>query len=126
MQNLLDMRPVRLREYRHNDKKGDGNYTILVPKFGNGAIGTWLKKLLKNPDYLIHLDDFGSFIWQHCDGSKPVRQIGTLLQDRFGERVDPVFDRLSLFFKQMEKSKLIAFRENVKGDITSTELNIDK
>lgn len=115
MQNLLDMRPIRLRLYKVNEKKGDGNYTILVPKFGNGKIGTWLRKRMKKPDYLVHLDDFGSYVWHLCDGEKQVREIGVSLKEKFGEKVEPVYDRLSQFFKQMERSKLIAFRETLKN-----------
>ena len=122
MQNLLDMKPIRLREYRLNQKKGDGNLTILVPKFGNGKIGRWLRKRLKNPDYFVHLDGFGSFVWNLCDGEKQVREIGKFLQEKFGDKVDPVNERLSHFFRQMEKSKLIAFREVSQEDIAPTTL----
>ena len=123
MQNLLDMRPIRLREFRLNHKKGDGNFTILVPKFGTGRIGRWLRKRMKNPDYFVHLDEFGSFVWNLCDGEKQVREIGKSLQETFGDKVDPVNDRLSLFFRQMEKSRLIAFREASKGDVVPTTLS---
>lgn len=117
------MRPIRLREYQLNHKKGDGNFTILVPKFGNGKIGRWLRKRMKNPDYFVHLDEFGSFVWNLCDGEMQVREIGKSLQGKFGDTVDPVNERLSLFFRQMEKSRLIAFREASEGAIVPTALS---
>ena len=117
------MRPVRLREYKLNEKKGDENYTILVPRFGKGKIGRWLRKRMKNPDYLVHLDEFDSFVWNLCNGDTQVREIGKALVEKFGEKVVPVNDRLSLFFRQMEKSKLIAFREVSKEDLVPTVLS---
>ncbi len=123
MQNLLDMTPIRLRSYRVNEKKGDGSYTLLVPKFGTGKFGKWLSRRFKNPDYLVHLDDFGSYVWHLCDGDHCVKDIGESLRTKYGDKIEPVHDRLSLFFRQMEKSKLIAFKENLTATpIAATSL----
>ncbi len=111
MQNLLDLTPVRLKEHRINESKGDGAVSVLVPKFGTGKIGAWLRKRIKHPDYRVNLDDFGTHVWNLCDGKNRVRDIGISLQKTFGDSVEPVYDRLSVFFRQLEKSKLIAFKE---------------
>ena len=85
MENLLDLTPIRLRDYRTNESKGDGNISVLVPKFGTGKIGTWLRKRMKNPDYRVHLDDFGSHVWQLCDGTRSTAEISDLLSTAFPE-----------------------------------------
>ena len=36
-----------------------------------------------------------------------VWQIGRILQTRFGERVEPIWDRLALFVHQMQSGQLI-------------------
>ena len=120
MQNLLDLRPNRLREFIRNEKRG-GNITVLVPKFGTGKIGRWLHARMKKPDYLIHLDDFGSCVWNQCNGEKQVREISTILVETFGEKVEPVNGRLSLFLKKMEQSHLIIFAKQSDGCSTPCE-----
>ena len=122
MLNLLDLRPVRRRHYKLNEKKGDGTYIVLVPKFGSSKLGRWLTKKLKNPNYFINLDEFGTFVWDMCDGEKQVREIANALKVKYAEKVDPVYDRLSMFLKQMEKAQLIAFKETAKENIVPTSL----
>lgn len=114
MQNLLDLTPIRLRDFTLHKNRRGGDITVLVPKFGTGKIGNWLRKRLKNPDYRVHLDNFGSHVWQLCNGENRVRNIGTSLQEKFGDTIEPVYDRLALFLTQLEKSKLIAFREIIE------------
>ncbi len=104
--NLLILRP----KWNHHWEKADNGLTvILIPKFGNHFFGNWLKPILKNPDYRMKLDEIGSFVWEQCNGLKNVQEIGSKLHNKFGEKVDPVYDRLSLFFKSLEKSKSITW-----------------
>ena len=121
--NLLEMRPVRVRKYELNNKKGDGTVTILVPKFGNSKILGVFKKLSKHPEYRIHLDEFGTLVWNFCDGTKQVREIGDILKQKFGEKVEPVYDRLSIFLRHMAKTKFIVFRETAKKNVTATNMS---
>ncbi|RMD93609.1 MAG: PqqD family protein [Calditrichaeota bacterium] len=80
---------------------------IIMPKFGKHPIGTWLMKHMQKPTYRLKLDEVGSFVWERCDGTYKVEEIGQLLQEKFGEKVEPVFERLILFFRQLEKIKSI-------------------
>jgi len=121
MQNLLDMRPVRLRGYKLNEG-GDEKFTVLIPKFGNSFIGRFFKKWSKFPFYKVKLDEFGSFVWHRCDGEKPVKFIANDLKEKFGEKVEPVNDRLALFLKQMEKAKMIGFKETATTNLIATSL----
>jgi hypothetical protein len=102
--NLLTMRPRHLRKW---EKTEGGRVVVFKPKFGDHAIGRWFMARMRNPYYRIKLDDFGSVVWEMCDGQATVKEIGKTLQERFGERVDPVYDRLAVFFQQLERSRLI-------------------
>lgn len=78
-----------------------------MPKFGEHLLGKWLMKQMKNPNYRLKLDELGSFVWEHCNGMEDVQEIGEKLKKKYGERVEPVYDRLNIFFRQLEKTKSI-------------------
>jgi len=55
----------------------------------------------------LRLDEIGSATRQLLDGRRTAAEIARALQQKFGEKVEPVYDRLAIFFKQLEKQKLI-------------------
>jgi len=70
--NLMDVVPVTIVESVTTD---DGLVTLLRPKFRNKFLKTYLLPRMKNPNYKINLDEFGSFVWQQCDGERTVLNI---------------------------------------------------
>jgi hypothetical protein len=69
---------------------------------------------LKKPYYKIKLDHVGSFTWELCDGSLRVKEVAKNLKDKFGEDVEPLYDRLALFLKSLEKTHLIFYKRQNK------------
>jgi hypothetical protein len=80
---------------------------VLIPRYGDNAIGRLLKKVLSNRPVRVHLDDVGTSVWRLCDGDRTVKQIGEALHEQFGERIEPVYDRLETYLKQMQRADLI-------------------
>ena len=105
--NLLDLIPEQAREW---EEAGEGKIRILVPKFGDNWLGRKIKATMKNPNYYVNLDEFGSFVWRFIDGKHTVYAIGMILRERFGEAVENRFDRLGLFFQQLERGKFIRWK----------------
>jgi len=64
----------------------------------------------KSPHYKIQLDDIGSLIWSLCDGRKTVKEISRKLREKFGDKVEPLYERLGTFFQNLEKNKFITFK----------------
>jgi len=105
--NLLDLIPVRNIKW---EKKEDGLIDLLKPKFELALLRKYVLPRLKSPYFKIKLDHVGSFIWEHCDGSLRVKDVAKNLKDKFGEDVEPLYDRLALFLKNLEKNHLIIFK----------------
>ncbi len=105
--NLLDLIPVQNIQ---SQQKEEGFYVLLKPKFTHPFLVKHLLPRLKNPHFKIKLDEIGSFIWNLCDGKNTVKDIGNLLRERFGGRVEPLYDRIGLFFQNLEKNKFITFK----------------
>jgi hypothetical protein len=120
--NLLDMRPVRVREFEIAQVEGADRVVVLIPRFGYTKIGRWFNERLRKPYHKIKLDELGSFIWNLCDGNMQVKDICSCLHEKFGNKVDPVYDRVALFLKQMEKSTMIEFKETSKANLSPTSL----
>lgn len=106
--NLLDLIPIRNREWEELDSE---HVVILDPKFKNKILAKWLLPRLKNPYFRVKLDAYGSWVWSQCDGQTTVRQIGISLRERFGEGVEPVYERLRIFLRVLERNKFIILRQ---------------
>jgi len=100
------MVPVRTRGYRLDDS---GQVVVLEPRYGSTRVGRWLAALMVRPNIEIRLDEFGSAAWELCDGEANVSAIARRLIDRFGDRIEPVHDRLADFLRTLERTRFIRF-----------------
>ena len=68
------------------------------------------QKLIKKPKIsYIHLEKFGSFIWLQIDGKRDIVQIGELVRERFGDKAEPLYERLAQYIKTLENNQFITF-----------------
>lgn len=58
----------------------------------------------------IHLDALGSFVWLRIDGLRSVYELAGLVEERFGEAAHPLYERLAVFMKQLERGGFVARR----------------
>jgi hypothetical protein len=124
--NLLDLIPQRTAEYKVDD---DTNLvTILAPRLKNKLLKKLLESRLKNPMLKIKLDEIGSAVWLQIDGRRNVKEIGTVLRERFKEKIEPCFDRLGLFFQQLEHQRFIIYLnlEACRRDLESSQGAADR
>lgn len=117
-------------ENKKNNKKED-NFLLYIPKkkhdsfeVANGKVKLifhhdkpvekFVRWLVKKP-YIsdIELDDMGSKVWTLIDGTKSVYDIGQGLINHFGKSCEPVYDRLIMYLRYLNKKGWISF---VKGD----------
>lgn len=99
-ENFLD------RVYARNDKyewEIDENDQVIILVENTGIFNLIAQKLLKKPRVSkIHLEEMGSFVWKCVDGKKDVHAIGKEVEQHFGEKANPLYERLSVYMKQME------------------------
>ncbi|MBN1155256.1 PqqD family protein [candidate division KSB1 bacterium] len=105
--NLLDVVPVKLVD---SETDGNGLTVLLKPKFKNNYIKKYLVPRMKHPNYKINLDEFGSYVWYLCDGTRNVFKIAESLREKFGDKIEPVHERLGFFIRQLEQNKLIRYK----------------
>jgi len=112
--NLLELYPLHNVRWKQND---DGLVVLLSPRIKNPLLVKLIGRFIKRPDYQIKLDEFGSFVWHHIDGLTNVQHIGDALSNKYGEKIDPVFQRLSLFINSLAHNKFIILREKNNNHI---------
>ena len=108
-ENVLEFSPFHAIEWEEND---DNTVTIIKPKFQNVLLVKFLLPLLKYKNFKIQLDDFGSWVWLQIDGKKTVLQIGDIMLQEFGDKAEPVYQRLGLFINLLLRQKFIALNKN--------------
>ncbi len=107
-ENYLDKIPVRASLDFDTDEKG----MITLHVENKGAVNKVFQVLFKKPKIsYIHLEENGSFIWQQIDGERDVYSIGELLKERFGEKAEPLYERLTQYLRTMEMYHFISFKE---------------
>lgn len=68
-----------------------------------GVFNRIAQKLLKKPKVsYIHLDEMGSFIWRIIDGVSDIAALGEKVEAHFGEKANPLYERLSKYISILE------------------------
>ncbi len=102
--NLLELRPRRNVEWEI-DKEGKA--VLLVPRFSNRLLRTWLLPLLAKPNFRVRLDAAGTAFWKRCDGFTPVLEIAEEMSTRSGTDLDDMIERLGRFLARLEHEGFI-------------------
>ena len=107
--NLLDVKPTRNLQWETRESE---LVTLLVPKFRNRYLVKWFLPLFSNPNFRVKLDAYGSFVWHHCDGNTTIFEIGERMKKKFGEAVDPLYERIARFIQKLEREKFLVLDVN--------------
>ncbi len=110
--NYLELRPIRVvgEEVDSNNR-----VVVLIPKFTSKFAKKYFEPKLKSPYIKLKLDELASASWLAIDGNKKVSDIANELVQLFGEKIQPVEERLTKFLTQLYEQRLITFEE-IKGD----------
>lgn len=111
--NYLELTPLRNYDHVVEDT---GLISVLVPKFDIKWLDKIMSKIIKSRFFKAKLDEFGTETWLEMDGTKSVQTVSEHLQKKFGEKINPVDERLTKFLSELYKYNFITFKElNTKG-----------
>jgi hypothetical protein len=80
---------------------------LLIPKYKNLFLRKHVLPRMRRPNRRLRLDEYGSCVWQHIDGDRTVHEIAVVLREKFGDAIEPVFDRLGLFMSLLHRNQYI-------------------
>lgn len=108
-ENYLEKKP------RHKDTLSwsqDENGIVTLEMQNKGAANRIAQLLLKKPKIsYVHLEEFGSFVWLAIDGKRDITAIGELVREHFGEKAEPLYERLSTYIKTLHSNGFIDFNK---------------
>jgi hypothetical protein len=86
---------------------------LLRPKFIKGPLAWWLQPRIKRKYFRVKLDDLGTATWAAIDGERTVGQIADFLYERFGEEVEPRYERCARFIHSLAQGAMVELRPPV-------------
>ena len=106
--NYLEKIPERnplIKWSQSDDKK------VTLEIENTGLFNRVAQKLFRKPKTsYVHLDETGSFVWPLIDGKKNIIILGEDVKAEFGEKAEPLYERLAKFFQILESYNLIIFK----------------
>ena len=114
-ENYLDFVPA-VNGQNTWDRGEDGVVTIHM--VNRGFYNTLAQKLFHTPrGRHIKLEEYGSFLWTRLDGVKTVGQLALELKEAYGEKAEPLYDRLVKYMQILRNNRFILFvgRDRVKA-----------
>lgn len=107
-ENYLEKIPLKNPEIQWTaDEKG----IVTLQVENKGVANKIAQKLLKKPKIsYIHLDENGSFVWPLIDGERDIIEIGKLVEAHFGEKANPLYERLVSFFQILENYSFVQWK----------------
>lgn len=103
MESLENYFPVKACRYEINE----GVVTLFFKDPKPSLILRWFFKKLAAKEMKFDLDEVGAFIWNLCDGKHTVKEIGEKTKIEYGDKVEPVENRVDLFIRQLSKGNFI-------------------
>ncbi|MTI64971.1 MAG: PqqD family protein [Firmicutes bacterium] len=103
--NFLEMVPKRVEniEWKVLDS---GKVQIIIKR--NGFFDKLVRFFAKTPkEMYIDLDEYGSCVWKAIDGKKTTYEICEGLKSKFGEEVEPLYERFGTYIKILKNNKFI-------------------
>ena len=106
--NYLERVPVRPAHIQWS-KDDKGIVTLDIEN--KGIANRIAQKLFKKPKVShIHLDEMGSFVWPLIDGEKDITKLGVEVKEHFGEKAEPLYERLAKYFQILESYNFIVWK----------------
>ncbi len=105
--NYLDYIPKHNSLFPYEKNK---NGSIEIVRKNRGLFNRLAQLLFHKPkESRIELDAFGSFVWEQIDGERDVYEIGKLVKERFGEKAEPLYERLTEFLHILRSHDFILY-----------------
>lgn len=107
--NYLEQIPVKNPDYPWKENEQG---IVTVDMVHRGFFALLAQKLWVTPKVShIKLDHFGSFVWKQIDGSRNLIDIGLLIKEEYGEKAEPVYERLAKYFDMLKNNGFVSFKK---------------
>lgn len=110
--NLLDLIPVKNEKTKWVQLD---NELVQIQIDRNSWLDKAVRVFFKTPTMMkIDLDAFGSFVWLTIDGQKDIAAIGDEIKEKFGEKVEPLYERLGSYINILRNNEFIKIEKGLQ------------
>ena len=89
----------------------DENGIVTLEIENKGIMNRIMQKIAKKPKIsYIHLDEIVSFVWPLLDGERKIVDMGEPMEEHFGEKAHPTYERLAKFFQILESYGFVEWK----------------
>lgn len=107
-ENYLERIPVRKETISW---KTDETGIVTLEIENKGVFNLIIQKLFKKPRIsYVHLDETGSFVWPLIDGERSITELGRAVSAEFGEKAEPLYERLAKYFQILDSYSFIEWK----------------
>lgn len=107
-ENYLERRPMRPESIPWSEDE-QGMVTLDIEN--TGFFNRMAQKLFGKPRVShIHLDEMGSYVWPLMDGERDILALGVMVKEHFGEKAEPLYERLAKFFQILDSYSFIEWK----------------
>ncbi len=111
-ENYLERVPLRPESIEWSENEA-GLVTLDIEN--KGVMNRIFQKLFKKPKVShIHLDENGSFVWKLIDGERSISDMGEPVEEQFGDKAKPTYERLAKFFQILESYGFVEWKGALK------------
>lgn len=114
-QNYLDFIPVVNPQ---NSWTQDEQGIVTIDMVHRGLYARIAQKFFHTPRVShIKLDEYGSFLWKEINGTQTVGDLAKKMNAQFGEKAEPLYDRLVKYMQILHNNRFILFegKDKVKS-----------
>lgn len=108
--NLLDFVPIITnKNFDIVTKEDTGLSEIIMHR--NSLMDKFVRVFIKKTPktFVVSLDEYGSFVLSTIDGKRNIYEIGILCKNKFGDDVEPLYERLGAFCNLLKNNNFIKF-----------------
>ena len=106
--NALELIPVQLHKF---DVTNQRIVTIKIPKISNEKLAEKIIPKSRSKFSTLELDEIGSAVWLAIDGIVNTEQICRQMVETFGDKIQPVQERVVKFLNGLYSNKCISFKQ---------------
>lgn len=108
-ENYLERKPIKNSAIGW---KTENNGAVILEIENKGIFNRIAQKLFKKPKIsYVHLDEMGSFVWPLIDGEKDITELGKAVDERFGEKAHPLYERLAKYFMILDSYGFVTWAD---------------
>ena len=110
--NYLEKIPLRRPDIEWTTDE-EGKVTLHIEN--KGTMNRIAQKLFKKPKIShVYMEEFGSFLWPHLNGDKDIIALGELVKEHFGEKAEPLYERLAKFITILRNNAYVVYVNKMK------------